>query len=422
VDRRTGLWRNPGFLTLWGGRTVSTLGSQVTQVALPLTAVLVLQATPLQMGVLRAVAATPDVALGFVAGAWVDRVRRRPLLVGTELCQALVVGSVPIAALLGALHLQQLYVVAPVSAALALTFDVAAQAYVPALVGDDDLAEGNSRLAISGSLSRLIGPALGGGLVQLLTAPLAIAADSLSFLLSAVALGSIRAEEPAAESPSARPGALELWTSVARGLRFVVENRTVLALAGSAGLFNLFDGVVFAVYILFATRQLAIPPAVLGTIIAAGGAGGLLGAVAAGRAARHLGTGRALLGAMLVATAGELLIAFAGGPVGLAAALLLVAEVLVGLGAAVFGVNYLTLRQLVTPAPMQGRVHATSRAIVSGLGPLGALAGGVLGQAAGLRAPLIVGALGTLSAAALLLASPVRSSGPHSAPAMTKLT
>ena len=220
MDRRTGLWRNPGFLRLWGGWTVSTLGSQVTQVALPLTAVLVLQATPLSE---------------------------------------------------------------PLIASLVL-------------------------------------------------------------------------------------------------------------------------------------------PAVLGTIIAAGGAGGLLGAVAAGRVARHLGTGRALLGAMLVATAGELLIAFAGVPVGLAAALLLVAELLVGLGAAVFGVNYLTLRQLVTPAPMQGRVHATSRAVVSGLGPLGALAGGVLGQAAGLRAPLIVGALGTLSAAALLLASPVRSSGPHSAPAMTKLT
>jgi hypothetical protein len=161
----TGLWRDPAFLKLWGARTVSNLGTKVMQVALPLTGVLVLQATPFQMGVLRAVAATPDFAFGFVAGAWVDRVRRRPLLIGTDLCQAVVVGSVPIAALLGVLHLNQLYVVAFVSGALALVFDVASQAYVPTLMAQDDLVEGNSKLAVSSSLSSLLGPALGGTLV-----------------------------------------------------------------------------------------------------------------------------------------------------------------------------------------------------------------------------------------------------------------
>ena len=208
---------------------------------------------------------------------------------------------------------------------------------------------------------------------------------------------------------SAGPERPRLWASIGEGLRFVVEDRVLLALAASAGLFNLFDGVIFAVYILYATRQLAIPPALLGAIIAGGGAGGLLGALLVGRVVRRLGAGRALLGGLLLATAGELLIALASGPVGLAAGLLLAAEVIVGLGAAAYGISSLTLRQLVTPAAMQGRVHAVNRTITTGLGPLGALAGGALGQAMGLRAPLIVGALGTLLAAALLLASPVRS-------------
>src|SRR5262245_13881664 len=184
----TGLLRDSAFLKLWSARTVSNLGTQVMQVALPLTGVLVLQATPFQMGVLRALAATPDFALGFVAGAWVDRVRRRPLLITTDLCQALVVGSIPIAALLGVLHLEQLYVVAIVSGGLALVFDVASQAYVPTLIARDDLVEGNSKLAASSSLSTLLGPALGGGLVQVLSAPLAVTLNSLSFLVSALAL------------------------------------------------------------------------------------------------------------------------------------------------------------------------------------------------------------------------------------------
>lgn len=404
-----GLWRNTGFVALWGGRTVSTLGSQVTQIALPLTAVLVLAATPLQMGILRAVAATPDFALGFVAGAWVDRVRRRRLLIGTDLCQAVVVGSVPVAALLGVLGLPQLYVVAFLAGALALTFDVAAQAYLPTLVGRDDIAEGNGRLAVGSSLGSLLGPTLGGSLVQLLTAPIAIAVDSVSFVLSALALTCIRRPEPAPEPRAGGSTLRDLRASIGAGLRFMLDHRVLLALAGSAGLFNLFDGVVFAVYILYATRVLLVPPALLGVVIAAGGAGGLVGALLSGRLAGWLNPGRAAWAALLVAAAGELLIAFAAGPVAVAAGLLLVAELLVGLGAVTFGTSYLTLRQLVTPAPLQGRVHATSRAILSGLGPLGALLGGLIGQALGLRAPLIVGALGTLLAAAVLLASPVRS-------------
>lgn len=166
----TGLWRRPDFLKLWSGRTVSTLGSQIMQVALPLTAVLVLNATPFQMGLLRAVTTLPDFLFGFPAGAWIDRVRRRPVMIGTDLCRAVVVGSIPVAALLGALRLEQLFIVAFLGGALTLVFDVASQSYIPALVGSEDLVEANSKLSASNSLSGLVGPAVGGGLVQLLTA------------------------------------------------------------------------------------------------------------------------------------------------------------------------------------------------------------------------------------------------------------
>jgi MFS family permease len=404
----TGLWRNPDFLKLWSGRTVSNLGTQVMQMALPLAAVLVLGATPLQMGVLRAVAATPDFLFGFVAGAWVDRGRRRPLMIGTDVCQAIVVGSIPVAALLGALHLPQLYVVAFMGGALALVFDVSSQSYIPALLGSEDLVEGNSKLAASSSLSSLLGPALGGSLVQLLTAPVAITLNSLSFLVSAVSVLTIGAPEPPPASTT-RPGFMAFWRSIGQGLRFMLENRVLLALAVAAGLFNLFDGVIFAVYILYATRQLGIPPVLLGVIIAAGGVGGLLGAVAAGSVSRRMTAGGALLGALLIATAGEALIALASGPVAFAAGVLLTAEILVALGATLFSINYLTLRQLVTPAELQGRIHATNRTIITGLVPVGALAGGIIAQLLGLRAPLIIGAAGTLLAAVLLFASPVRS-------------
>lgn len=404
----TGLWRRPDFLKLWSGRTVSTLGSQIMQVALPLAAVLVLHASPFQMGVLRAVAAVPDFLFGFPAGAWVDRVRRRPLMIGTDLCQAVVVGSVPVAALLGLLHLEQLYVVAFLSGALTLVFDIASQSYVPTLLGSEDLVEGNSKLAASNSLSSLLGPAVGGSLVQLVTAPITITLNSISFLFSALMLATIGGTEPAARTAGTGSGFAAFWQSIGQGLRFMVENRVLLALSAAAGLFNLFDGMIFAVYILYASRELAIPPALLGVIIAAGGVGGLLGAFVAGWVSRRLTAGRALLAALVVATVGEALIAFASGPLGLTASLLLAAEVLVGLGAAVFSINYLTLRQLLTPVELQGRVHATNRTIITGLVPVGALVGGVLGQLLGLRAPLIVGAAGTLLAAVLLFASPLR--------------
>jgi len=404
----TGLWRRPDFLRLWGGRTVSNLGTQIMQVALPLAAVLVLHATPFQMGVLRAVAAVPDFLFGFAAGAWVDRVRRRPLMIGTDLCQAVVVGSIPVAALAGVLHLEQLYVVAFVSGGLALVFDIASQSYVPALLGPEDLVDGNSKLAASGSLSGLLGPAVGGSLVQLLTAPITISLNAVSFLFSAVTLATIRAPEPAATASGARAGLGSFWRSIGEGLRFMLDNRILLVLSAAAGLFNLFDGMIFAVYILYANQQLAIPPAVLGVIIAAGGIGGLLGAFVAGLVARRLSAGRAMLAALVVATAGEALIAFASGPVAVTASLLLSAEILVGLGASVFSINYLTLRQVLTPAELQGRIHAANRTLVTGLVPVGALAGGLIGQALGLRAPLIAGAAGTLLVGVLLFASPLR--------------
>lgn len=403
-----GLWRRPDFLRLWAGQTVSAFGSQVTRVALPLTAVLVLGASPVQMGLLRAAADTPAFALGLVAGAWVDRVRRRPLLIAAELAQAVTLASVPLAAALGVLSLAQLAVVVVLSGCFATLFAVAHRAYVPSLVGGGAVVDANGKLATTGSAAELAGPGLGGVLVQLLGPPLAIAADAASYALSAAALLGIAAREAPVGVADGEPRE-GFWWSIGDGIRFIVGDPALRVLAGSAGLFNLFDGVIFAVYVLYVTRGLGVPPVLLGAIFAAGGAGGLIGALLAGRAARRFGLGRALLAGLVLATAGESLIPLAGGGPAVAATVLAAAEVAVGLGAVVYQVNGVSLRQLVTPAARQGRVHATTAVISSGLGPLGALAGGVIGQTVGLRACLVVGALGTLLAVAWLVASPARS-------------
>ena len=191
----TGLWKNKDFLRLWSGQTISALGTMIGGTAMSFTAILFLKATPFQMGVLNAMQILPAVLAGLFAGAWVDRVRRRPLLIGADLGRAFVLASVPLTALLGVLRIEQIYLVALLVGVLGILFDVAYQSYLPALVGKDDLVEGNSKLTASGAVAEFAGFSVGGWLVQALTAPMAVLIDAFSFVASAVAIGSIRARE-----------------------------------------------------------------------------------------------------------------------------------------------------------------------------------------------------------------------------------
>ncbi len=259
----TGLWANPDFLRLWAAQTISFVGSQVTLVALPLTAVLSLQASPAEMGMLRAVELAPALLIGLVAGAWADRVRRRPILIAADIGRALLLGVVPLAAYLDILAIGQLYAVAFLVGILTVFFEVAHLSLLPALVPADRLIEGNSKLEVSRSVAMVAGPGFAGLLVQLVTAPLAMAVDALSFLGSALFLLRIRTPE---QVPAASGRRRSILADVTDGLRAVWGKPLLRAMALSLCVFNLFYSMVGAVYMLFVVRELHLTPSVLGLI------------------------------------------------------------------------------------------------------------------------------------------------------------
>lgn len=411
------LWRQPDFLKLWTGQTVSLVGSQVTLLALPLTAILALGATPVQVGLLSAVEYAPFLVVGLFAGVWVDRLCRRPILIWTNLGRAILLGTIPLVALLGRLHLVQMYVVGCLMGVLTVFFEVAYQSYLPSLVNRAALIEGNSKLEVSRSAAQIAGPGLAGTLVQLVSAPVAIAANVLSFLVSAACLGLIRTPEPPPMAADRR-GA---WAEAKEGMRVVADDPILRAIAASAGTFNLFAFVFLPLFALYATRELGVTPALLGLVLAVGSGGFLAGALVAGPIVRHLGLGVTLILVPPVSGAGVLLAAAAGGPPTLVLALLALAQFLYGAGGTVFNVHSVSLRQAVTPPRLLGRVNATMRVIAYAAIPLGALAGGLLAEWIGVRLTLAAAGLGLLCAAGWIVGSPVRSlrqvPATHEAPA-----
>ena len=260
--RLSGLWRHADFLRLWSGQTISVFGSMIGGTALSFTAILFLHATPAQLGVLGAMQIAPALLAGLFAGAWVDRLRRRPLLIGADIGRALVFATLPLAAVLGVLHISQVYVVALVAGVLTILFDVAYQAYLPALVGRPDLIEGNSKLSASAAVAESAGFGVAGWLVQALTAPVAILIDAASFVVSAMTLGLIRAREPMVVSEE-RPN---MRREVAEGLRVVWRHEMLRALAVAELLHNLAGGVWAALVVLYMSRGLGFSPGVLGMI------------------------------------------------------------------------------------------------------------------------------------------------------------
>lgn len=436
-----GLWGDAEFLKRWAGQTISLAGSQVTRVAVPLTAVLLLGATPAQMGVLQAIQALPHLALGFAAGVWVDRLRRRPIMIGADLGRAALLAGIPVAALLGVLRIEQVYAVVALTAALDLFFDVAATSFLPSFVRREQLVDANGKLAASASLAQVAGPGLAGGLVQAVTAPVAVAVDAASFVISAAFLWRMRVAEPPAQpttpaapvapsgasraahpSPPPQPARRNAWREAGEGLRVVLANPLLRAFAGASGAFNLFTQVFWAVYLLYLTRDLDMAPAVIGLAFAAGGIGGLIGAVLAARLAGRIGPGPAIVLAALVTAVGWWPVLVAGGPPAGVGALLMSAHFLRSAALTVFGVTVTSLRQALVPDRLQGRVAATMRVIGWGTLPVGSLAGGALGEWLGLRPTLVIGALGGVVGFLWIALSPVRTLRAPPAPAAAALT
>ena len=399
-----GLLRHPDFRNLWVAQTVSVVGSQLTSVALPLTAVLTLRATPLEMGLLGAAANTPILLGGLFAGVWVDRLRRRPILIVADLGQGLLLATIPLAAFLGLLRIEMLYAIAFLVGTLKLFFDVAVTSYLPVLVRREELAEGNSKLQLSHSAADVTGPGVAGGLVQLIGAPFVLLLDALSFLVSAAFLRRIRAPEPT----PLRVHRQTVWREIGDGLRLLWKEPALRAMTLATGVGSLGNSMQQTVLVLYVVRELGVTPALLGVIFAVGGAAALVGAAVASPVGRWQGPGPALIWGQLVIAGGGLLMAAAAGPLAVAVPLLLLAHVLRGSGMTLFSVNQITLRQAITPPQLLGRVNATRRVVVFGVVPVGALLGGVLGGSIGLRPTLLAAACVVLLAFALMVFSRLR--------------
>jgi len=400
----TGLWRHPDFLKLWVGETISLLGSQVTLLAIPLTAAMTLKATPLQMGTLGTVQYIPWLLVGLFAGVWVDRMRRRPVMVITDLGRAALLGLIPLAAVAGILRMEHLYFVGFLVGILNVFFEVAYTAYLPVLVQRERLVEGNSKLQASASVAEIGGPGLAGGLVQLVTAPLAIAVDSISFLVSALSLTWIGTPEP---RPTPNDDSRNIMSEIRDGLRLVFANPILRAFALASVTTNFFVDVHLAVFVLYVTRELGISPVILGSIYAIGSIGGLLGSLFAERLVKRLGLGRVIIGAQILVTLAVLVIPISGRQFWIALPLIVTAEALWRFGAVVYVVNTVSLRQVITPDRYQGRVTASLRFVTWGIAPLGFLFGGVLGDFIGLHSTLLVAVVGPLLSVVWLVLSPV---------------
>jgi MFS family permease len=360
------------------------------------------------MGFLTAAGAIPSLLVGLFVGVWVDHRRRRPILIAADLGRAALLVVIPIAAILGVLRIEYLYIVVFVGGTLGLFFDVAHRSFLPSLVGREQLVEGNSKLEMSRSVAEIVGPGVAGGLVQLVTAPIAIAVNAISFLISALFLGLIRTPEPA---PSPSEQRHNIWGEIGEGLRLVSGNRLLRAIAGCIGTVNLFNGVLEAVFVLYLTRELGIGPGLLGLIFAGGSVGFLLGTLLPGWVTRRFGLGPGIIGGLLLVGLSDLLIPLVDGSmvVVVVVILLMVAQFFFGLGFVIFSTGQVSLRQAITPDRLQGRMNATMSFIAGAVVPLGGLLGGGLGETIGLRPTLLLAALGEIFTVLWLLLSPMRS-------------
>ena len=398
-----GLWKNPDFTKVWLSRTISNLGNGITGIALPVIAVQVLAATPAQMSILSVLNGMAVLLFGLLAGVWIDRLRRRPILIATDLGRALVVGSIPVAALLGILRIEQLYIVAALSAILAVFFNAADVAFFPGLVQPQELVEGNSKLGMSDALAEVGGPAVAGVLIQAISAPLSMIIDALSFLGSAFSLARIRKPEPLPAKQ--RRG---VWHESLEGLQFVLKDPLLRALAGSAAIFNFFGTFVGTFYAFYVIRELRVTPIILGLLIAAGGLSALVGAWLAERVVRRLGLGLTIGAGLFMYGLVGLLVPLARGPVSVIVTVLFVSQLVGDVAVSIHLISEVSLRQMLIPARLAGRANTAIQFLTLGVAPVGALLAGVIAVHVGVRFTLFIGMVGVIAAGLWLLLSPVR--------------
>lgn len=401
-----GLWRSGDFVKLWSGQTVSVLGSAVTGLALPVTAIQVLHASPFQVGLVTAAWSTPFL-LSLFAGVWVDRSRRLPILIGTNLGRAVVIGIVPLLAVLGVLALPHLYVVAFLMGLLTVPFDLAYLSYLPSLVDRRQLVDANSKLVTSATLADIGGRPLGGLLIELLSAPLALVVDAVTYLCSAASLTAIGERELAPSRPAELRALRDSSSDIREGLRLVFGNLYLRALAGQAATFNLFQTVIVTVFQYYALATLGLGPFWLAVVLTTMAVGALAGSLFAARLRLRFGFGRALLMATALGCCAPALLLLVTGSGGGPVVIMALSFFVHGVGLAVTNILAVTFRQSVTPDHLQGRMHASYRLLIYGSIPIGGLLGGALGDAVGLRTALAIGVVGLSCALLWVRCSPI---------------
>ena len=409
--RFDGLWRHPDFLKLWAGHTVSMAGSLIGRFALPLIAILSLDASPGQVALLRMADHLPGVVIGLMAGVWVDRLRRRPLMIWTDVGRALLLISIPLAAVLGVLSLTQLVVVVIAAGTLTALFEIASRSYLPSVISRQELVEGNSKLQASGSIVEVAAFGFAGVLVQILTAPIALLIDAISFVVSALCLAGIRKPEP-----PVRPEAdgQTTWMAIREGLRLVVRDPILWAIAGAKATQELFLHIWVSMLLVFLTRDLELDPVVFGMLFAIGGVCAFFGALAAGPVERRLGLGPTLILSFFLSSVAVLTVPLAAGPFLLVVFLVGVQQI-ADAPAVVYQIHEESLVQATVPDESLGRVTSCLRVIGWAAMLGGTVIGGVLGETIGPRGAMLVGGVGMLPAVLWLLFSPIR--GLRSTPA-----
>lgn len=403
--RLTGLWGHADFRRLWAGQTISVFGSMITGTALPFTAILLLDAGAFEVALLSACRIVPGLLVGLPAGVWVDRLYRRPVMIAADAGRAALVASIPVAYAFDGLHLEQLYLVALTGGVLTMFFDVAYQAYLPSIVTRDELLEGNSKLTASAAAAEFSGFGVSGWLVQIFSGPIAMGIDAVTFVVSALFIGSIRAPEPPPAPAATRS---TVAAEAVEGLRTVARAPLLRSIAFAMALYAVSFGIIGSVISLFALRELGFAPGVLGIIFGIGGLSSLTGAVLAPRAARTLGVGPSMITGLALMAMFSFLLPAARGETMLAAVLLLLPQIFGDGSFTMYQVNEISLRQSVVPERLLGRVNSCFHIVEHGSLLIGTLAGGLVGEVFGLRVALVAGACVLLSAALWLAISPVR--------------
>jgi MFS family permease len=400
-----GLWRHSDFMKLWGAETVSQLGTHVSMLALPFVAIIVLKASAFEVALLGVVELAPFILISLPAGVWVDRLRRKPILVVSDLGRAVLLSSIPIAYWLDALSIWQLYVVGFTVGIFTVFFDVSYQSYLPSLVERDQLLEGNAKLEISRSGTQLAGPGIAGALIAAVTAPIAVLLDAISYVASALFLFAIRKEEAAAPTRAERQAGPGMKTEVKEGLRWVLGNRYLRWIAASTATFNLFASIIFSIFLVFAVRELDVGAGVIGAVFAIGNIGYLVGALLANRLSRRFGVGPTII---IGASCSVSLLLMAAAPRSNPIPFLIAAQAISSMGIPIYNITQVSFRQAITPERLQGRMNSVMRFIVWGVMPLGSLLGGGIATWFNPRAAIWVGAIGMSLAVLPVLLSPVR--------------